>query len=84
MIKEEAGYQGLEAIAGRMLLEMVGGFAIQPGQATVIIEEAFAAGAMSNNNLSLDDIEFVIAYSKVDPRLHLRSGARGRGRGSSP
>lgn len=64
-IAEEAGYSGLEAIAaGRMLLELIGGYSTSRGGEQEVEERLPAA--FRDGALSIEDMEFIIAFSKVD------------------
>ena len=64
-IAAEAGYSGLEALAaGRILLELVGGYSTSQGGDQEVRERL--PPPFMDGSMSIEDMEFIVAFSKVD------------------
>jgi TetR/AcrR family tetracycline transcriptional repressor len=76
-IAEEAGYDRDQAVAaGRMLMELVGGYSMAQDGARAIAEGRLPPDLIAGAQ-SVEDVHFIIAYSKVDHDLVFETALEG-------
>jgi TetR/AcrR family tetracycline transcriptional repressor len=77
MVAEEAGYDRDQAVAaGRMLLELVGGYSMSQDSARAISEGRLPPDLIAGAQ-SVEDVHFIIAYCKVDHDLVFEAALEG-------